>query len=268
MDIIQAVILGLIQGLTEFLPVSSSGHLVLGKLLFGVKVDNIIFEVFVHFATFLAVVAFFFREIVILIKAPLRYVFVNDRSRETVNFSKYVLFIAVGTIPAVIVGLYFKEDIEQAFSSARLVGMTLLVTTALLFLTALVKPKREGLRFLDGILIGLAQALAILPGISRSGATISTAMYLGVDKSTAFKFSFLLSLPAIFGAFILQLKDALEIGLPKDQIYIYLAGMLCAFISGYVCLVILRKIVIAGKFAWFGVYTLIIGVLTLVFAHG
>jgi undecaprenyl-diphosphatase len=164
--------------------------------------------------------------------------------------------------------LYFKADIEQAFSSARLVGLMLLVTTALLFLTAVAKPRREALHWYDSILIGLAQALAILPGISRSGATISTAMYAGIDQRTAFKFSFLLSLPAIFGAFILQLKDALDIGLPKDQLLIYLTGMIAAFISGYACLVILRKVVLAGKFAWFGIYTLIIAVLTLIFAHG
>ena len=268
MNIFESIILGLIQGLTEFLPVSSSGHLVLVSSMFGLDSGNITFEVFLHFATFLAVVVFFFREIAAMAGAPFEYALQGKRSAEVSSRLKYILLIIIGTIPAVIVGLKFKDRIEEAFGSPFLTGIMLIVTSIILFLTLLAKPRREKLNIIDSIIIGLAQAAAILPGISRSGSTISTAMYLGVDKQTAFNFSFLLSLPAILGAFILKLKDALEAGIPSGQLVLYLAGMITAFISGYICLVVLRKIVIAGKFAYFGIYTLIIGILTIILSHG
>jgi undecaprenyl-diphosphatase len=267
MDVLQSVILGLIQGLTEFLPISSSGHLVLGSALFGLESEDITFEVFLHFATFLAVFVFFFRQIILIIVAPLRYIFIKSRTEDDKFWSKYLLLIIVGTIPAVVVGLLLKDQIEKAFSSVFLTGIMLLVTTAVLFLTLLAKPRRTDLKLSDGILIGIAQAIAILPGISRSGSTISAGMFLGVDKKTAFNFSFLLSLPAIFGAFLLQLKDALDMAIQWSEILVYIPGMIAAFVSGYICLIILRRVVIAGKFAYFGIYTLIIAVLAIIFSH-
>ena len=210
MNILESIIMGLIQGLTEFLPVSSSGHLVLGSALFGLDAGSIIFEVFLHFATFLAVVVFFFREIMGLAYAPVEYAFKGNRSSDNRRKLNYILFIIIGTIPAVIVGLKFKDQIEEVFGSPFLTGIMLIITSLILFLTLLAKPKRENLSVIDSIIIGISQAVAIMPGISRSGSTISTAMYLGIDKKTAFNFSFLLSLPAILGAFILKLKEALE----------------------------------------------------------
>jgi len=265
MNIFQSIILGLIQGLTEFLPVSSSGHLVLGGKIFGLASDNIIFEVFLHYATFMAVIVFFFREIVDLIRSPINVAFKSSRTDRDLANSRYMLFIIIGTIPAAVLGLLFKDKIEAAFGSPLLVGIMLLVTSLILFLTLFSKPTRLKIKLPDCIVIGIAQAVAMLPGISRSGATISSGMYLGIDKKTAFNFSFLLSLPAIFGAFLLKLKEAVSLSLPLDQVLIYIAGMAAAFISGYLCLVILRKIVIAGKFAYFGIYTLIIGLLTIIF---
>jgi undecaprenyl-diphosphatase len=268
MNILESIILGLVQGITEFLPVSSSGHLVLANSLFGLQTGDITFEVFLHFATLLAVVVFFFGRIIKIIVSPINYVFAGSRSEADIQGSKYLLLIIIGTIPAVLVGLFLKDSIEEAFSSTLLVGFMLLVTSAVLFLTLLTRPHRSCLRYVDSIVVGIAQAIAILPGISRSGSTISTAMFLGIDKKTAFDFSFLLSLPAIFGAFLLKLKDALEVSGGFDQIGIYIPGMLAAFISGYLCLLILRRIVIAGKFAYFGIYTLIIALLAIIFSHG
>jgi len=268
MNVLEAIVLGLIQGLTEFLPVSSSGHLVMGNALFGLESGDIIFEVFLHFATFLAVVVFFFKEIIQILKSPFVFSKEGVTDPKVAEGRRYLLFIIIGTIPAVVVGLLLKDHIEEAFSSVRLTGVMLLVTTAFLFLTVLAKPSRLKLKLPDSILIGIAQAVAILPGISRSGATISTSMFLGIDKKTAFNFSFLLSLPAIFGAFLLQLKEAVDASISTDLIVMYILGMVAAFISGYICLVILRKIVIAGKFAYFGIYTLIIGLLAIIFAHG
>lgn len=268
MNLLESVILGLIQGITEFLPVSSSGHLVLANSLFGLQTGDITFEVFLHFATFLAVVVFFFGRIVRILVSPINYVFAGSRSDADVKGSKYLILIIIGTIPAVFVGLLLENYIEEAFSSTLLVGFMLLATTVILFLTLLARPHRSNLRFIDAILVGIAQAVAILPGISRSGSTISAAMFLGVDKETAFDFSFLLSLPAIFGAFLLKLKDALEVSGQVGHMGIYIPGMIAAFISGYLCLIILRRIVIAGKFAYFGIYTLIIALLAIIFSHG
>lgn len=268
MNALESIILGLIQGITEFLPISSSGHLVLANSLLGLQSGDITFEVFLHFATLLAVVVFFFGRIIRLFVSPVNYVFAGSRKEADVNGSKYLLLIIIGTIPAVFVGLFLESKIEEAFSSTILVGFMLLVTTAILFLTLLARPHRSNLRFIDAIVIGISQAFAILPGVSRSGSTISTAMFLGVDKETAFDFSFLLSLPAIFGAFLLKLKDALEVSGQLGQMGIYIPGMIAAFISGYLCLIILRRIVIAGKFAYFGIYTLIIASLAIIFSHG
>jgi undecaprenyl-diphosphatase len=265
MNIFQSIVLGLIQGLTEFLPISSSGHLVLGSKIFGLTSENIIFEVFLHYATFMAVLVFFFHEVVDLIRSPIKVILKSSHIDRDLANSRYLLLIIIGTIPAAVLGLLFKDKIEAAFNSPLLVGIMLLVTSLILFLTLFSKPIRLKLRLPDCIVIGIAQAVAMLPGVSRSGATISSGMYLGIDKKTAFNFSFLLSLPAIFGAFLLELKDAVSLSLPSDQVLIYIAGMIAAFISGYLCLVILRKIVIAGKFAYFGIYTLIIGILTIVF---
>jgi undecaprenyl-diphosphatase len=268
MDVLQSIILGLIQGITEFLPVSSSGHLVLANSLFGLQTGDITFEVFLHFATLLAVVVFFFGRIIRILVSPINYIFAGSRSDSDIQGSKYLILIIIGTIPAVLVGVFLKDYVEKAFSSTLLVGFMLLVTTAFLFLTLLARPHRSNLRYIDAIVVGIAQAVAILPGISRSGSTISTSMFLGIDQETAFDFSFLLSLPAIFGAFILKLKDALEVSGQFGQMGVYLPGMLAAFISGYLCLVILRRIVIAGKFAYFGIYTLIIALLAIIFSHG
>ncbi len=265
MNIFQSIALGLIQGLTEFLPVSSSGHLVLGGKLLGVTSENIIFEVFLHYATFMAVIVFFFREIIALIRSPLNVVLKSSRTERDLANSRYLLFIVIGSIPAGVLGLLFKDEIKDAFKSPLLVGIMLLVTSVILFLTLFSKPRRLELKLPDCIVIGIAQAVAMLPGISRSGTTISSGMYLGIDKKTAFNFSFLLSLPAIFGAFLLEFKEAVSLSLPSDLVVVYIIGMIVAFISGYLCLVLLRKIVIAGKFAYFGIYTLIIGILTIVF---
>jgi len=268
MNVLQSVILGLIQGITEFLPVSSSGHLVLMNSLLGLHSGNIMFEVALHFATLLAVVFFFFNRIIRILLSPVNYVLMGSRSEADIQGSKYLLLIIIGTIPAGIVGLLLKDHIEQAFSSTLFVGYMLLVTTAILFLTLLARPHRANLRYIDAILIGIAQAVAILPGISRSGSTISAGMFTGVKKETAFDFSFLLSLPAVLGAFILELKDALAITGQHDRMIIFIPGMAAAFISGYISLLILRRIVIAGKFAYFGIYTLIVGILAIVFSHG
>ncbi len=268
MNIFESIILGLIQGLTEFLPVSSSGHLVLGGAVFGLEAGDITFEVLLHLATFLAVIVFFFKEILGIFSAPFRYLFSRQHRLEATAETRYFLLIVIGTIPAVLVGFFLKDHIERIFDSVIITGIMLLVTSLILFLTIFARPSRRDLKLRDSIFIGIAQAVAILPGISRSGSTISAGMFLGVDKGVAFNFSFLLSLPAIFGASLLKINDAHQAGTLSENLLIYLPGIIMAFISGYVSLVVLRRIVVAGKFAYFGIYTLILGILAIIFSHG
>jgi len=267
MNILQALLLGLLQGLTEFLPVSSSGHLVLGEALLGIPADDITFEVLLHLDTLLAVVAFFYREIRGMIAAPFMLAFRRRADADTNENLRYLLLIILGTVRAAICGLLFRDRVEAAFGSTRFVGAALVFTSIVLFLTSIAKTMRARPRFVDALVIGVAQAAAILPGVSRSGSTISAGMFMGVTKSAAFNFSFLLSLPAVAGAAILHLKPALH-GISSGLLPQYLVGMGMAFISGYISLIILRRIVVAGKFAYFGVYTLLVGLLALIFLHG
>jgi len=260
---LEAFLLGLVQGLTEFLPISSSGHLVIAENLLGIEAADLTFEVAVHFATLIAVLIFFIRTVLSVFLSPVYYL-AGNRSDENSASLRLFFVIVIGTIPAVIVGLLLKDQIEQAFASTTLVGIMLIVTSAILFSTRFAKFRSTQIDTKIGFLIGCAQAFAILPGISRSGSTISAGLLTGVDRERAFDFSFVLSIPAIFGATLLTVKDLLEM----EQIAIgmeYLIAMAAAFISGYLSLIALRKLVIGGKFHLFGVYTLIAGLITIIF---
>lgn len=243
MTIYQSLILGLIQGLTEFLPVSSSGHLVIAQHLLNISIPPVVFDVLVHLATALAIVVVIFKD---LIKIT----------------SKQIRFILLASLPAGLVGFFLNSYTETLFSSLPLVGLALLVTSVILFSTKLIQTKKFKVRNLKNtFLIGLAQALAIIPGISRSGSTIVTGLHLGLKPTTAFNFSFLLSLPAIIGAQLLQL-DKLAL-LPSSQLPTLLIGFLTAFISGFFALKLLKKFVLKGNLHYFGYYCLVIGLLTL-----
>ena len=237
MTIAQAFFLGLLQGLTEFLPVSSSGHLVIGQHFFGFDQPPVVFDILVHLATALAIIIVMFPVL-----KKLRF-----------NYLK-LLFIA--SIPAGIIGLFLNSAIEQLFSSLVLVGLALLVTSAILFFTRFYqsssKPKQ--LTMPDAIVIGLFQALAIVPGISRSGSTISAGLFRHLNPVVAFEFSFLLSLPAIFGAQLLQLPH-LNLTHPLPLVI----GFITAFVSGIISLLTLKKLVIKNKLNLFSWYCLFLG---------
>lgn len=260
---LEAFLLGLVQGLTEFLPVSSSGHLVLAERLFDVRFEDISFEVAVHFATLMSVVVYFFRSLVHVFFSPFRII-AGDRSEKTRGGFRLFIAVCIGSVPAIIVGLLLKSQIEALFSSTVTVSILLLVTSAILFSTRLAVSKSTLIRARNGFLIGCAQALAILPGISRSGSTIAAALFQGVDREESFNFSFVLSLPAIIGATGLTLMDALEAG-PPEELICYLAGMAAAFVSGYASLVVLKRLIVTGRFHMFGFYTLIVGAIGIIF---
>jgi len=251
----QAALLGLIQGLTEFLPVSSSGHLELGNVLLGVKSsNNLLFAVIVHAATALSTIVVYRKDILEILSGLLEF-----KWNESWDFS---LKIIISMIPVGIVGILFEDQIESFFSgNILLVGCMLLVTASLLLFTHFKKPGTKEVTWLNSIIIGFAQALAIMPGISRSGSTIATALLLGTDKEKATRFSFLMVLLPILGASLLKLKDYIQNPSIGDQITAFplILGFLTAFISGFLACKWMIRIVKKGKLTYFAIYCAIIG---------
>ncbi|NVM03938.1 MAG: undecaprenyl-diphosphate phosphatase [Candidatus Helarchaeota archaeon] len=267
----KSVILGVIQGLTEFLPISSSGHIVIAKKLFLIKSAGMLYEVFLHFGTFLSVIVIFRKEIADIVSSlGIGMVdLLKNRSlssKLTKNQkSRLGIFIIIASVPAGTVGILFKSELSEFFENPLFVAIALIFTGIILYITKYFREGGLGVRFFGSIVIGCAQAFAILPGISRSGMTISAGIFLGINREDAVKFSFFLSMPAIFGATILETLDAFYYNLNiEDLIQIFLA-FLSAFLSGYFAVKVLMKIVIAGKFYLFSFYCFLIGILAIVF---
>jgi len=255
--------IGVLQGLTEFLPVSSSGHLVIFQRFIGLGEGMLVFDIFVHFGTLLAVLVVFRKSIVKLLAgcvSDLRACLEGGESpvecvRRSENLG-YAAAIVVGTVPAVLVGFTFKDSIEALFSTVLPVLASLSVTGVMLLATFLAKESDGRVGPVKGLVIGVAQALAIVPGISRSGATITAALFLKVRRGEAGEFSFLLSIPAIAGATVLALVDCMETGIDRGEFAVFAAGMFSAFVTGWVSLVVLMRIVRRGKIGYFGFYCL------------
>ena len=261
MNIVEAIILGIVQGLTEFLPVSSSGHLEIGSVLLGVEgQDNLLFSILVHGATALSTVVVFRKDIMILLKESLQFQ-LND---STV----YLFKILVSIIPVGIVGVLWKSEIEMFFGGKVIfVSAMLMITALLLFFTHYAKEKEGEITFVKAIVIGLAQTLAILPGISRSGATISTALLLGVDREKAARFSFLMVLVPILGATLLEVKDLLDMGVSSTgdtSVVTYIAGFLAAFFAGMIACKWMINLVKRGKLLYFALYCFIVGAVVMI----
>jgi len=257
MNIFESIILGIIQGLTEFLPVSSSGHIELGKALLGAKEVGIDYTILVHIATALSSVIVFWKDIVEIFRGVLKF-----RLNQS---TQYVLKLVLSAVPVAIVGLFFKETVEGFFEgNLVLVGSMLLVTATLLYLTTLIKNTDKSIGFGHAIIIGIAQMFAILPGISRSGSTIATALLMNVDKSRAAKFSFLMVLIPIFGQALLDTKDVIEDpslwSLPID---VTISGFLAAFLSGLFACTAMIRIVKRGKLYYFSIYCVIVGLIAI-----
>lgn len=270
MSILQAALLGLVQGLTEFLPISSSGHLVLAEHLLNIQQTNdITFEVFVHFGTLMSIVLVFWKDILAIVQSVLQaFRPVNFRAEfyRTNEHVRLGLGIMLGSIPAAVIGLKYENQITAAFGDPKLVAVMLVLTGLILFLTRLAHPvEGKSVGLAASFLIGISQAVAITPGISRSGTTISTALYLGISPVHAARFSFLLSLPAVFGATIVKLRHVVELGTPASGLLPMIVGMGVAFLSGYVAIKYLLRIIERGKFSWFSVYCLVVGILAILF---
>jgi undecaprenyl-diphosphatase len=275
MNYTEAIILGIIQGLTEFLPVSSSGHLVLFQQLFGLKEAELFFDVCVHLGTLLAVIVVFHREIRNIIAALWRLISLAGQ-KETILQQidsdpdlKMALLIVIGSIPTAVLGLAFHGIADQLFSSSFFTGLMLMVTGLLLWLTRRAKPGDrgtdiEGFSRTKALIIGMVQGLAIIPGISRSGSTISTGLLLGIRREVAARYSFLLSIPAIIGAGLLSLKEGLS---QTDlAIQISLLGAIIAAFVGYWALKSLLHVVRNGRLHLFAPYCWLAGILAIVFS--
>ena len=260
MDWLQALVLGIIQGLTEYLPVSSSGHLAIGSALFGVQgEDNLTFTVMVHVATVLSTLVILWKEIDWILKGLFKF----EMNAEM----KYFLNIVVSMIPVGIVGVFFKVYVEKIFGSGLLiVGCCLLLTAALLTFSYFAKPRqRENISMKDAFIIGLAQAAAVLPGLSRSGSTIATGILLGNKKEKLAQFSFLMVIPPILGEALLDVLKAVkgEEAFGDIETLPLIVGFVAAFVSGCIACKWMINIVKRGKLVWFGVYCAIAGTVTI-----
>ena len=258
MDVITAIILGVIQGLTEFLPVSSSGHLEIAKTILGegwVGKESLLMTVVLHFATALSTIIIFRKDILEIFGGLLQF-----KNNEPFQFS---LKIVISMIPAALVGLFFNEQIESLFGGAlTLIGGMLLITGFLLFLADKAKPSEKKVDIKHSILVGISQAIAILPGISRSGATISTAVLLGIDKEKAARFSFLMVVPLIFGK---MAKDILSWNLQYESVTFLplIIGFFAAFITGMLACKWMIKLVKNSQLKYFAYYCFAIGIIVI-----
>ncbi len=260
MDILQSFLLGLIQGLTEFLPISSSGHLALGRFFLGADTEvGITFEVVVHFGTLCSIVIYYKKELYDLIKAGFSFLGAPAAKKDDPQV-KVILFILVSMIPALIVGFTLKDYVEEIFMTPVFVCGMLIVTGFILFMTKFAKDPQGEVTLGKSFLIGIAQAFAMIPGISRSGSTISTALYLGIKREDAANFSFLMVIPVIAGAMLLQMGEAIETGINSSEIISLVVGFFTAFISGYYALKYLIIILKKKGFHYFAYYCWVVGV--------
>lgn len=256
MELIKIIILGIIQGVTEFLPISSSGHLVIFQYLFGINTDQLTLSVFLHFGTVIPVIVIYWEDVkgILLFKKEQR---------------RLSWLVIVGIIPTGILGFLFEDYIEGLFTSMDIVGYMLLITGLLIYLTeklSNVKFSLDEMKEHNAIIVGLAQALAMIPGISRSGSTIVSSLLQGLDRESAAKYSFLLSVPVIFGVGLLELKNVLTVGLVKLSWLSIFIGFVISGISGYFAIKYLLHILKKGSLVIFSYYCWIVGIIVILLA--
>ncbi len=277
MSVLEGILLGVLQGIAEFLPISSSGHLAIAQELFNLEDVPLLFDVFLHLATLGAVVLFFRKRIWSLLQVMGRWICRRSLPEDKADLQTIVALL-LGTLVTGFFGILLSDVVEDI--DEKLICVGFFITAGLLFLGDATEERRRkkrlatdpdftvgksgGVKPLQGLGIGLAQGFGVLPGISRSGSTIAGALLCGVDREQAGEFSFLLSIPAILGAFVLQLEDLDEIG-SAVGIAPVVAGCIAAFVSGIFALSVLMKIVRKGKLEWFAVYLIPLGILGLIF---
>ena len=261
MDLIDSIILGIVQGLTEFLPVSSSGHLELGKAILGdesVPEESLLFTVVLHFATALSTIVIFRKDILDILKGLFAFKWNEDM--------QFALKIVLSMIPAAFIGFTYEAELASLFDgNIKLVGFMLLLTALLLYLADKAKNTDKKVSFKNAFVIGVAQAIAMLPGVSRSGATISTSVLLGNDKTRAARFSFLMVVPLILGKIA---KDILsgELSLESENFTALSVGFVAAFISGLFACTWMIKLVKQSKLTYFSIYCVVVGIMAIIIA--
>lgn len=273
MTLFQSIILGIFQGISEFLPISSSGHLVILQHFFGIKEGNLFFTEMLHFGTLISIVIVYFNDIINIIVEFFKMLgdgIKNKKFKITNDYQKLALLIIIGSIPTAIIGLLFEDFFEKLYSSSLLpIGIAFLVTGFLLWI-ANKKPKEtkkvKEMTILDSLIVGTFQGIAIIPGISRSGSTIVAGLFRGFDRSLATEFSFLLALPATFGAGLLGIMDVIKTGSKTTVDAPLIIGILLSTIVGILAIKFLIKVLKKNKLHYFSYYLWIIGCIT-IFSH-
>jgi len=301
MSLLEAIFMGIVQGLTEFLPVSSSGHLALFKIFYGIETETgILFDVLLHFGTLVAICAVFYKDVAKMIvegvyivkhglinlaiffhngfiqmknalrkdKIPKEELDLGEyHSVANSSYRKFVLLIIVSTIPTGIIGVIGKEMVEMASKILIVPGICLIITAILLFVADATKGGEKlpkDITYSNAFIIGIVQGIATLPGISRSGSTITACLLSGFNRSFAVKYSFIMSIPAILGAMILEISDLSVAALSGSEIACYAVGMVIAGVVGYVCIKMMLAVVRNKKFKIFAIYCLIIGLISII----
>lgn len=285
MSLLEAIIMGLIQGITEFLPVSSSGHLAIFKILFHVETDTgLLFDVILHLGTLIAIFAVYYKDIIRMVVEGvciIRDVFINivrffrniclheknEYIRIVTNgYRKFVVLVIVSTIPTGIIGIVASDFVTMASEILLIPGICLIVTSILLFISDRIPGGNKGpksITYTNGFIIGICQGIATLPGLSRSGTTIAACLISGFDRRFAVKYSFIMSIPAILGAAILEIKDINMAGISGAEVGYYFVGMVVAAVVGYICIKTMLVIVRNKKFTIFSIYCFLVGVLSI-----
>lgn len=253
MSIFQAILLGIVQGLTEFLPVSSSGHLLLAERLFGIQESSLTFGVILHFGTLIPVIIVFWSDIWKILKHP---------------FQKMTYILIVASIPAAIVGFTLNDKIEAIFYGGNLLWITFFITGLVLLYSDKAPSEGRGedeVTYKDALIIGCTQAVAILPGISRSGSTISAGLFSGLSRETAAKISFLLSIPVVGGAFLLEVVDMAQTGFVLDGVSVgaCIAGFIASMLSGYLSIKFMLELIRKAKLKYFAYYLFVVSAISL-----
>ncbi|MEO0226397.1 MAG: undecaprenyl-diphosphate phosphatase [candidate division WOR-3 bacterium] len=263
--LIETIILAVVQGLSEFLPISSSGHLALLGHIFRIR-EIFDLAIFLHFGTLLAVIVLFRREVYFILRGIVRgRIIIDKHSKITDKYLRLFLLILLGSIPAGLAGFFLKDKVEEAFSSMTALGIFWIITAFIFFITKFTRNYAKPINWWRSLIIGLFQALAIFPGLSRSGLTIAGALYLGLDPADVFEFSFLLAIPAMIGANIYDLKNLTV----TSDIGSILIGIIISFIIGLIALILLKRLLIKKIFYLFSIYCLFLGIITLlIFNNG
>ncbi len=265
MELVKAIILGIIQGLTEFLPVSSSGHLVIGSRMLNFQEQGVVFDVAVHLGTLLSVCIVFRAEILAMCKAPFQLMHGNQ-DKQVHTFFLWDVYVVLATLPAVVIGLFFKDRIELLFASTLVVYVMLIITGTLMVSARFLPQRNEPVNWYRSIIVGCAQALAILPGLSRSGSTIFAGMAVGIAREEIARFSFIMSIPAILGAAVLQYGDLVKNPPSSDLVVSLVAGATAAAIAGYLAIKLLLDVIRKNRLQWFGYYCILLAAVGLI-AH-